>query len=1204
LTTDKIHELEGGKLALNLFKKSSKVTEEDLDFESAAEEIVMTSTRPGSKRIRDPYFTTIDEFSDDDDDLIGTRRSKRLRQTYYSDDDDDDINDHPRRKLRQTILQTTGKGLRSRNRFNPTAHSSEDEEEEEEDMYSLLKSDVVSETRKSRRYAGRRGKNNDDYARPVLRPQPPRQSGRSTRHQGLMLVVGEDIIHRIDSEPRSAGPPKAMGAREVFKTLPRTDPFRERHVQQCETCNNGSNIAPLIYCQGCAFAYHKNCLGQRAAREHLVTKVAEDDFILQCKRCVRYAQKKDATAPDQSRCFDCKITGRSCTPFRSRKTTLQEQKDREANQGVDPVFIVAPELINNADNIMFRCVNCFRAAHFEHLPSTRGDILSADPETAATSRFNEYSTLQSWRCKECSDAGGKLKGLVAWKPVDEELYDPTKALDEICEDDKVYLVRWENKSYFRCTWMPGPWVWGVTQMGASMRKAFGRRDDTQVPKMTIEDAIPEEYLRVDIVLDIRYTSKVDVEGDDIDKARIREVKEALVKYKGLGYEEVVWEVPPPPEDQERWTDFVTAYNDWVLGKYTHLPKTVPLQTRLVKARESNFATKLEKKKQPDNLIGGQLMKYQLDGLNWLYYKWHSKQNAILADEMGLGKTIQIIGLLATLVSDWNCFPFLIVVPNATCANWRREIKQWAPSLRTVAYFGSQAAREYAYNYELYPRNGKELRCHIVVISYEAAQDEGSRKFFRSVPWQGLIVDEGQRLKSDKTILYNALSALKIPFRILLTGTPLQNNARELFNLLQFLDPSFDAVAMELEYQNLDNEKVARLHELIRPYFLRRTKAQVLTFLPPMAQIILPVSMPIVQKKLYRSILAKNPDLLRALFRDKNDVKSSERASLNNILMQLRKCLAHPFVYSQSIEERVASHQVSHRNLVEASGKFQLLETLLPKLKERGHRVLIFSQFLDMLTMTEDLLEGLGMTYHRLDGTMSSLQKQKRIDSYNAPNSEYFAFLLSTRAGGVGINLATADTVIILDPDFNPHQDLQATSRAHRIGQKNKVLCFQIVTRASAEEKIMQIGRKKMALDHVLIEQMDAEDATDQDLSSILRYGAAEIFSDNGEKDIKYSSDDIEKLLDRSQIENIKVGDDKSAESQFSTARVWATNDEFKDTVNSLGEENEIAPDATFWDKILKDRERIAAAEAAAVKAALGRGRRAKQVKFFCHVFYF
>jgi len=411
--------------------------------------------------------------------------------------------------------------------------------------------------------------------------------------------------------------------------------------------------------------------------------------------------------------------------------------------------------------------------------------------------------------------------------------------------------------------------------------------------------------------------------------------------------------------------------------------------------------------------------------------------------------------------------------------------------------------------------------------------------------------------------------------------------------LQFLDESFNAEALATEYAELTKENVPQLHALIRPFFLRRTKAQVLTFLPPMGQIIIPVSMSLVQKKLYTSILSKNADLIRAIC-DSKRMHKSERTNLNNILMQLRKCLCHPFVYSKEIEDRSVTAAVSHRNLVEASAKLQLLELLLPKLKERGHRVLIFSQFLDMLDIVEDFMDGLELAHQRLDGTVGSLEKQKRIDEFNAPNSNLFAFLLSTRAGGVGINLATADTVIIMDPDFNPHQDIQALSRAHRIGQKNKVLCYQLMTRASAEEKIVQIGRKKLALDHILIERMDAEEDAGVDMESILRYGAAEILEGHTQ-DIRYDEAALDKLLDRSQVEDTRSGEDKSAESQFSFARVWAN--DTASLMDSLGsdDEGERAPDPGVWEKILKDREAAAALEAAARQEALGRGKRARHV---------
>lgn len=1189
--------------------------EADSEEEPAVRPDIRTRTR-GVKRQRRSGFTDFSNVNLDDDsedELVrpnankrlrrGPRRSSTLKSTRSQVQDDVISSDsEPRTRFgnRATQRRSSGRVTRSALRGEEPEYiglvdESSDEENDSRDMV-FLESDVLPRSRRrsgisERRPAGRR-------VNALKDEQATRHSGRATRTRVNMQEVGEDEVFRSESEADTQpAKPQIRVTKEVFKTLPAGNKFTARHCPQCDTCGRiGSGPAgQLVHCQGCSLSYHKQCLGNRTTRDHLVTKVGEDDFVLQCRRCVNQARRKEATAPDHGMCQSCREIGPACHPFRDRKTSAQEQRERLENGGDDPIVEVDEDnLLNNANNVLFRCMSCWRAYHYHHLPPKSDEVMDIydDEEQLADQRLYQYR--REWYCIECSNmvnAKDKVSGLIAWRPVDQDLYVAGMTTDQMNEDDKEYLIKWEQKSYFQSQWMPGAWAWGVTV--AAMRNAFAKRNNG-MPTMTTEDAIPEDYLRIDIVLDVKFTSIVDTRGEEIDKARIREVDQALIKFKGLGYEDAVWERVPTPDAGDRWSDFVTAYDDWVMGRYVQVPKPGPLKKRLDVARSKPFE-ELEKTKQAEYIKGGDLMKYQIEGVTWLYYKWYQKKNAVLADEMGLGKTIQIVAFLASLVHEHNCFPFLVVVPNSTCPNWRREIKRWVPSLRVVAYYGSAAARDAAYRYELFPEGSKDLRCHIVVTSYDAAADENCRKFFKSVPWQGLFVDEGQRLKNDKNILYDSLSNLKIPFRVLLTGTPLQNNARELFNLLQFLDDSFDAAALELEYAELTKENVPQLHNLIRPFFLRRTKAQVLTFMPPMAQIILPVSMSLLQRTLCGSVLAKNPELLRAIF-ETNAVRKSDRGSLNNILMQLRKCLCHPFVYSQEIEERSDVATVSHRNLVEASGKLQLLETLLPKLKERGHRVLVFSQFLGMLDIMEDFLDGLGLAHRRLDGTIGTLGKQKRIDEYNAPDSPLFAFLLSTRAGGVGINLATADTVIILDPDFNPHQDIQALSRAHRIGQKNKVLCFQLMTRASAEERIVQIGRKKMALDHVLIERMDADEDAGVDMESILRYGATEILEGRTEE-IKYDDASIDKLLDRSQMEDTKAGEDNTAESQFSFARVWAN--DAASMMDSLGSDDEMekAPEPTRWEYILKERERVAAEEAAARQQVLGRGKRTRKVSF-------
>lgn len=788
-------------------------------------------------------------------------------------------------------------------------------------------------------------------------------------------------------------------------------------------------------------------------------------------------------------------------------------------------------------------------------------------------------------------APGEIGAIVAWRPNDTRNFVPGYTADIMEEVDKEYLIKWKGMSYYRTAWMAGSWVWGVAS--PAMRRAFFRSSKNLHPRMTIEEAVPEDFLRVDIIFDARYSDNADT-SDQVDKrdiGQVNDVVEAYVKFKGLPYEDAVWESPPDPSSTERWSDFKTAYEDWVWRDYVHVPDQKALSRHLSNIRKQNFNT-IVLESQPGTMTGGQLMDYQKDGMNWLFYMWFKRQNAILADEMGLGKTIQVIGLFAALIQYHNCWPFLVVVPNSTCPNWRKEIKQWVPSVRVVTYYGSSFSRSLAHDYEMFPGDSRDLRCHIVVASYETMNDAVSRRTLSRIPWAGLVVDEGQRLKSDKTQLYEAMSSINFPFKLLLTGTPLQNNTRELFNILQFCDPSKNADALEAEYGVLSKENIPALHNMIRPFFLRRTKGQVLTFLLPMAQIIVPLSMSVVQKKLYKSILAKNPQLIKAIFQrsDGQGLRQAERHNLNNMLMQLRKCLCHPFVYSKAIEEDAPNPIAHHRQLVEAAGKLQLLQIMLPKLQQRGHRALIFSQFLENLDLVEEFLEGLGLRYRRLDGRMSSLEKQKQIDEFNVEDSPYFAFLLSTRSGGIGINLASADTVVIMDPDFNPHQDMQALSRAHRIGQKSKVLVFRLMTRGSVEEKIMQIGKKKMVLDHVLIDRMVSEDDDGRDLESILRHGAQALFDNDDSADIHYDAESVDRLLDRSQEQRAETPDQNAGESQFSFARVWANSNQNMEGQLQDSEEDAL-PNPTIWEKILREREVAALEEAKRKNETFGRGKR-------------
>jgi chromodomain-helicase-DNA-binding protein 4 len=484
--------------------------------------------------------------------------------------------------------------------------------------------------------------------------EPTRRSSRTTKVTKSMKEHREDEEVYAD-EPDTASGPKVISIREVFQPLPAKSLFGLIHCNYCDVCNglesaSNKGTSPLICCQGCSTSIHKVCLGYRSGREHMVTKVSENNFVMQCRRCIGTVTKKDCNAPSLDVCQICKEPGVACESFSQKKTAKQEEKLREDNGGTDPITVVDLDLVNNAAIVLFRCTGCQRGFHFEHLPPLNEDLetLEAVDDLRAL-RFAEYS--QIWQCKDCQTAPAKVQGLVAWRPANVNTYQPGDTVDMVNEDEKEYLIKWENLSHFRCTWMPGSWIWGVTV--TVMRTAFARRGEgaNSLPKMNEEDAIPEEFKRVEIVLDVEYSSKVSTHTEEIDKARVKEVENAFVKYQGLGYDKVVWERPPSPNEAERWADFVAAYNEYVAGKYFKQTYHNKMKKRIQEYRELNFGRKILMEKQPACMTGGELMAYQMEGLNWLLYNFHQQKNVVLADEMGLGKTIQVIAALAVLIRE-------------------------------------------------------------------------------------------------------------------------------------------------------------------------------------------------------------------------------------------------------------------------------------------------------------------------------------------------------------------------------------------------------------------------------------------------------------------------------------------------------------------------------------------------------------------------
>ncbi|CAG8606209.1 11842_t:CDS:10, partial [Acaulospora colombiana] len=523
--------------------------------------------------------------------------------------------------------------------------------------------------------------------------------------------------------------------------------------------------------------------------------------------------------------------------------------------------------------------------------------------------------------------------------------------------------------------------------------------------------------------------------------------------------------------------------------------------------------------------------------------------AVLIDLFFTGKTIQVICLIMYLYKEKGRHPFIIVAPKSTTAGWVREFKRWAHELVVVEFHGEGDSCQLIADYELFPDNDN-LKCHVVVTTAEAIAFYPSL-FSRVSLWEVLIVDEAHSLKAGETtqLFRNLNKRINVYFKVLLTGTPLMNKIDELFNLLNFLGHKefSDPKKLAEEYQGLPSaEQLPALHKLLKRYFLRRTKSQVDLGLPPMDDVIVRVSMTPIQKRIYKETFEKNAEFLRQV------AKSRKQENLSD-------------------EER-------QKMLVESSGKLILLKDMLKKLHETGHKVLIFSQFLDMLSILEEFCEDNNYFYTKLDGSTSHEVRQKNISAFQAPDSKIFLFLLSTRAGGVGLNLSkyssvelAADTVFILDPDFNPHQDLQALSRVHRIGQTKPVKVFRFVTQFSVEERIVEKGKLKLARTELVVEKMDDEVLDIDEVDDIIRCGVQALFSENpNEKPVgNYTEEAIEKLLDRSQMKVEKEAPDANSLTGFAFARVWDSENQI--IVNEeIRIENRVEGSEAkdFWVKLL------------------------------------
>ncbi|RCI00137.1 hypothetical protein CU097_010915 [Rhizopus azygosporus] len=705
------------------------------------------------------------------------------------------------------------------------------------------------------------------------------------------------------------------------------------------------------------------------------------------------------------------------------------------------------------------------------------------------------------------------------------------------------LIKYKNTSFLHVEWVPLENIENE-HLGKHRVKKFLQKyhDDGNRG----EDF--QEHLKIDRVVD-----DGELEDPETGDSKIY----YLVKWSGLFYDQATWET----EDDVRKVDSAKL-DDFLSRKQIPPYKLAPTPQRPDVTRFIQYDSS------PIYRYNNTLRPYQLEGLNWLRYCYYTFRSCILADEMGLGKTVQSVALLNDIYHHVGIRgPFLIIAPLSTIPHWVRAFNAWT-DLNVVDFRGSNFARNLIIETEFYYQDAEannipgKYKFDVLITTYEMAS--ASAMTLKDIPWRCGVFDEAHRLKNKNSKVLEVLRTFYIDHKLLLTGTPLQNNLGELYSLLHFMAPHIydDEKYFFSEYGNLNSaHQVEKLQALLKPIMLRRFKEDVEKTIPVKEETVIEVELTNPQKKWYRAILEKNFSFLKRGTKNNKDMPH-----LRNIMMQLRKCCIHPYLL-EGAEEVITSEcnakgqQEQFNCLVQSSGKLVLIDKLLRKLILGNHKVLIFSQFTSCLDILADYLRGRNYAYERIDGSIPGDQRQAAIDRFSTlPIEESFVFLLCTRAGGVGINLTAADTCIIFDSDWNPQNDLQAQARCHRIGQTKPVQIYRLICANTYEKDMFDRAGMKLGLDKAVMGTHDDGNANKnaelnrQEIEDLLKKGAYGAML-NDEESAKFCEEDIDQILERRTKVIRHEGNEKG--SVFSKATFSAADGD------NLGVDLD---DPDFWEK--------------------------------------